>query len=218
MKLELFYDIHTHKELSDRLCVLQSLAEEHCIPYDSALKVENTEYGELTYVMSSMRGGYIQSNYFSYKENSGLVGVVELKAGCKQLSKIADAKYNQVVNIHPFLWVCLRSDLNFDVIYNGEVIIDCVQSYDVLALGSELQFLQLNYQGVTSLICLDLNDLVTGVHLVKSKDDFEQWFYTQVSRRGYEGKLDNVLVSELFQVYFEVVNEIFQVCSFKALV
>ena len=114
--------------------------------------------------------------------------------------------------------MCLRSDLNFDVIYNGEVIIDCVQSYDVLALGSELQFLQLNYQGVTSLICLDLNDLVTGVHLVKSKDDFEQWFYTQVSRRGYEGKLDNVLVSELFQVYFEVVNEIFQVCSFKALV
>lgn len=218
MKLELFYDIHTHKELSDRLCVLQSLAEEHCIPYDSALKVENTKYGELTYVMSSMRGGYIQSNYFSYKENSGLVGVVELKAGCKRLFKIADAKYNQVVNIHPSLWMCLRSDLNFDVIYNGEVIIDCVQSYDVLALGSELQFLQLNYQGVASLICLDLNDLVTGVHLVKPKDDFEQWFYTQVSRRGYEGKLDNVLVSELFQVYFEVVNEIFQVCNFKALV
>ena len=182
------------------------------------LELGNTEYGELTYVMSSMRGGYIQSNYFSYKENSSLVGVVELKAGCKRLSKIADAKYNQVVNIHPSLWVCLRSDLNFDVIYNGEVIIDCVQSYDVLALGSELQFLQLNYRGVTSLICLDLNDLVTGVHLVKSKDDFEQWFYTQVSRRGYEGKLDNVLVSELFQVYFEVVNEIFQVCSFKALV
>ena len=61
------------------------------------LELGNTEYGELTYVMSSMRGGYIQSNYFSYKENSGLVGVVELKAGCKELSKIADAKYSQQV-------------------------------------------------------------------------------------------------------------------------
>ena len=60
------------------------------------LELGNTEYGELIYVMSFMRGDYIQSNYFSYKENT-VLGVVELKAGCKELSKITDAKYSQQV-------------------------------------------------------------------------------------------------------------------------
>lgn len=126
--------------------------------------------------------------------------------------------YNQLISIHPNLWLCLRENLNYDVNVNGKVILSDVQDYDVLDLCECVKFLQLDYCGRTSLICLDMWDNISGVYCIKSREDFDNWFKAVVIKRGYEGKLDNILISQLFQIYFEVINTIFSVSNFKPII
>lgn len=219
MKLESFYNVHTLEEMKNRLSVIRSASEERRIPYDNLLKIEDTDYNNLKYALSSSKNGYIQSHYFTYTDASnGLVGICELPSCRKSLIELCRPKYNKLINVHPNLWLCLRDDLMYDVLHGKDVILSEIQSYDILALGDSLQFLQLEHHGKTSLICLDMWDNIRGVHCVKSMKDFDNWFRSIVSKRGYEGKLDNLYVSQLFEVYYEVINSIFMVSDFAPLV
>lgn len=218
MKLESFYNVHTVEDMKKRLSLMHSVYEDRQISSDNMFKIDGTEYNNLRYVMSSSKNGYIQSHYFTYtNEATGLVGVCELPSCKKSLIKWCEPKYNNLMSVHTNLWLCLREDLMYDALQGKNVVLSEIQSYDVLALGESLQFLQLEHHGKTSLICLDMWDNINGVHCVKSMEDFDNWFRKIVSKRGYEGKLDNLYVSQLFEVYYEVINSIFMVSDFAPL-
>lgn len=218
MKLDAFHNVHTIDEMKNRLALVHSASVERNVPFESMLKVEGTDYNDLSYVSSSSKDGFIRSHYFYYTDKeTGLHGFCELQSSKKELIELSKPIYNQLISIHPNLWLCLREDLNYDVNVNGRVILSGVQNYDVLDLGECVKFLQLDYCGKTSLICLDMWDNISGVYCMKSREDFDEWFKTVVAKRGYEGKLDNLYISQLFQIYFEVINTIFSVSNFKSL-
>lgn len=218
LKLEALYNVRTLDDMKNCLSLVHSMSEEHRIPYGDMLTIVNTRYNDLRYVLSSSRDGYIKSHYFIYSDkDTKLCGVCELPVGKKELIELCKPNYNKLTNIHPILWMCLREDLTYDILLKGGVVLSNIQNYDVLSLGESIQFLQLDYDGKTSLICLDMWDNVNGVYCIKSKDDFEQWFKTIVTKRGYEGRLDNLSISGLFQIYFEVINTIFTVSIFEPL-
>lgn len=215
MRLDAFSKVHTVEDMKNHLELLYSVSQEHNIEYLDMLKVQGTEFQDLTYILSSAKGNYISTHFFmDTDELTGLHGLLEYSMTKRVLKKLCDSIYNKLVSVHPLVWLGLRSDLTYDVISNGVVILSGVQSYDLLRLGESFLFLQLDYGDKTSLICLDTFDVTQGIYIVQSREDFDNWFKSKVVKRGYEGELDMVLISELFGTYFEVINTIFSIGNF----
>lgn len=219
MDISAFYSVHTIEDMHNRLSLLQTVAEEHRTTYESMLLVHGTDFNELSYALSSSKNGFVTSHYFTYKDkDTGFVGLCEMPVATKRLAVLAKPIYNQLITVHPLLWLGIRADGLYDVLQSGVVLASDIISYDVLAMGESIQFLQLDSDTGTSLICLDMWNNVSGVAPISSKDEFKEWFEFVVMKRGYEGNLDNLLVSGLFQMYFEVINTIFEVSKFKPIV
>lgn len=216
MNIETFSKVRTSKDMENHLQLLHSVADEHGTDFSHMLRVEGTDFPNLSYVLSVTTKGYISSHFFSYTdEETGLFGLCEYSFRKRSLEKVCNPLYNQLISTHPALWLGFRDGLYYDVLLSGVVVLEGVQSYDVLHLGDCFSFLQLDYEDKTSLICLDLQDVAKGYHIVESRDDFENWFRRSVAKRGYEGVLDMLSVSELFGTYFEVINTIFEVSDFE---
>ena len=218
MNINVFKSVLTIEDMKSRLGLLQEFAREHEVSYDKMLSVQGTDYLDLTYALSSSRNGFVISHYFTYRNSDkNLVGICEMPIVSRRLKALTQPVYNKLITIHPLLWLGIRADGLYDVILVGKIIANDVISYDVLALGESIQFLQLDSDTGTSLICLDMWNCISGVIPISSKEKFKEWFELIITKRGYEGKLDDLSISYLFQIYFEVINTIFVVSKFKPL-
>lgn len=219
MHISVFKSVRTIDDMKNRLGLIQEFAKEHNTSYDKLLGVDGTDYYDLTYALSASKNGYITSNYFTYKDEiTKCVGVCELPTASEKFLTLTMPIYNKLITLHPLLWLGIRLDGLYDVILRNRVIATDIISYDVLAMGESVQFLQLDSADGTSLVCLDMWNNVSGVTPISTKEEFKEWFELVVMKRGYEGKLDNLPISGLFQIYFEVINTIFEVSKFKPIV
>lgn len=216
MNIDSFKSVRTVEDMKNRLSIMSEASKEHYIPYESLLKVQGTDYYDLTYYLSASKDGFIIAHYFTYKDkDTDCVGLCELPIPAKALKSIASPIYNQLNAIHPLLWIGMNINGLYSIIVNGKVLTSDILSYDLLDIGGSIQFLQLEYKDGTSLVCLDMWNNVSGVAPMSSKEEFKEWFEFVVMKRGYEGKLDHLTISDLFQLYFEVINTIFGVSKFK---
>lgn len=216
MKIEVFKHIRTKQDLDNHINFLKNYAVERYVCFEDLMLVENAKYKNLRYAVSTIKDDYIVCNLFVYEgDKDGLFGFCKADSGSTELEEIGEPKYLKLSNIHPKLWLGLCEDLTYEVIKDGVVILEHVQNFNILDLNGCIEFLQLDYQGKTSLICLDMMDTLDGVYCMHSRDEFEAWFSPLFIKRGYEGYLDGVNVSEIFRLYFEVINTIFEVSEFE---
>lgn len=218
MKIDIFKSIHTDDDINNTIGILHAMSKEQGVSIDKMLEVENTEYNKLRYVTSNMRMGVVHTNFFQYKDNdSDLLGLCSAKGGSTNLEKWADPLYVSLVCIHNNIWLGLRQDSMFDLYVDKQKVLDGFKSYDILQLEPIFTFLQIDTVDYRSLICCDNSLVYDGCYSPTGLDDFLTWYEKNVITRGYEGGLDNLQVSKVFSVYYEVQNCIFSVRNYKTI-
>lgn len=219
MKLSIFKDIRTTQDLRNRLDLLQSIGSEYGKPMSKMLTVDSDDYYEMIYVLSDSRNDIVLNNYFTYKnKETGLVGLCKVKGGSDKIIDIFEPTYVRFLNLHPLVWLGLRQDSLYDLVVKGRIVASGFGSFDVTSLGDTIQFIKLYKGSFCSLICLDFWDVQSGVFAPNSLEDFNEWFMQIVALRGYDCKLDDVLVSDLFFAYFEIKNCIFELGKLQPIV
>ena len=216
MNISAFKTIRTQKELRNTISLIHGIADEHGTNVGNLLKVVGTEFEDLTYTISTCRAGFIHTNWFTSREESG-VGLVKAMACSDKLIKVTDAVYSQFITFHQNCWLGVCADTTYDLLLFDKVVLRNILSYDVLQLSDYLVFVQLDTEDARYLICCNAIDLNKGIFIPTSIENFQDWFYNQVGQLGYSGKLDDYPISSLIQLYYEVQNCIFQNGNYVAL-
>lgn len=216
MKLSAFEHLVTYKGLADSLAFLKAYSEEHMIPFTKTLEIEGFETEKLTYLLSSVRNDILVQNFFEYSRDS-LKGLYYGKSASTDLHKLTEPNYVKFIFLHNRVWLCLKPDATYDLFVNEQFVTDGIVNYDDLDLCGYVHFVQLDFNDHKSLIVCEGFDAINGIYLPKSKSDFCRYFSGLVETKGYEGKFDSLRLSEVFQIYYEVRNCIFESSKFKPL-
>ena len=214
MKISAFESILTYRSLIDKLNFMKAYAEEQGIEFSKLLTIDEYKDINLIYYLSSVRNDILIQNFFTYTRGS-LKGLYALRSGTKDLYKVTEPIYLDFKYLHNRAWLCEKPDASFDLYINEQLVRDDIANYDILDLCGYVHFIQLDFIDSRGLICCDGFDANRGIFLPKSKEDFTQYFNSLLFSRGYEGKFDELTLSELLQVYYEVCNCIFESTTFK---
>lgn len=217
MKLEMFEHTVTYRDLVGKLNAMKAIADEHSIPYDKMLEVQGFESIGLTYMLSSVRNDSIVQNFFEYHRGS-LKGLYGMKSATKSLYQITEPIYTGFVYLHNRAWLCLKPDATYDLLVNEQFVTDGIVNYDTLDLCGYIHFVQLDFHEAKGLVCCDSFDAINGVFIPKNKRDFIKYFDHLLYSMGYEGRFDELRLSEIFQIYYEVRNCIFESLTYKLVV
>lgn len=217
MKLEAFEHILTYKDLVNKLNFMRAVAEERSVPFENMLKIDGYENIGLSYMLSSIRNNSVVQNFFKYSRGS-LKGLYYMKSVTKSLCKMTEPIYTSFIHLHNRAWLCLKSDSTYDLWVNEQFVTDDVIGYDSLDLCGYVYFIQLNFHNSKGLICCDNLDAMDGVFIPKNKREFIKYFNDLLYSRGYEGKFDEMKLSDIFQVFYEVCNCIFESSTYKSVV
>lgn len=217
MNAKIFERLHTRDDIEKTMSILQSASEEHLEPLENMISVEGTKFKNLKYVSSTVKSNYIDKNFFIYDGENGLHGICESRGGSANIKSVIDAEYVEFYSLHTQAWLCQRHDGYMDLLIDYKPILKDIESYDVIGLDDVLTFVQLDKGDHRYLLCLDSCSSTNGYYCPQNAEDFTEWYKDMVIKRGYEGKLNNLYVSALFQIYFEVLNCIFQVGNFVPL-
>lgn len=217
MKLEAFEHILTYKDLVNKLNFMRAVAEEHSVPFESMLKIDGYEDIGLSYMLSSIRNNSVVQNFFEYSRGS-LKGLYYMKSVTKSLCKMTEPIYTSFIHLHNRAWLCLKPDSTYDLWVNEQFVTDDIIGYDSLDLCGYVYFIQLDFHNSRGLICCDNLDAMEGVFIPKNKREFIKYFNDLLYSRGYEGKFDEMKLSDIFQVFYEVCNCIFESSTYKSVV
>lgn len=217
MKLEMFEHTVTYRDLVGKLNAMKAIADEHSIPYDKMLEVQGFESIGLTYMLSSVRNDSIVQNFFEYNRGS-LKGLYCMKSATKSLYQITEPIYTGFVYLYNRAWLCLKPDDTYDLLVNEQFVTDGIVNYDTLDLCGYIHFVQLDFHEAKGLVCCDSFDAINGVFIPKNKRDFIKYFDHLLYSMEYEGRFDELRLSEIFQIYYEVRNCIFESLTYKLVV
>lgn len=217
MKLEAFEHILTYKDLVNKLNFMRAVAEERSVPFENMLKIDDYEDIGLSYMLSSIRNNSVVQNFFEYARGS-LKGIYYMKSVTKSLCKMTEPIYTSFIHLHNRAWLCLKPDSTYDLWVNEQFVTDGIIGYDSLDLCGYVYFIQLNFHNSKGLICCDNLDAMEGVFIPKNKREFIKYFNDLLYSRGYEGKFDEMKLSDIFQVFYEVCNCIFESSTYKSVV
>lgn len=219
MNKSIFKRCSTISDLRNNIELAKSYAEEHMSPLGDYYAVKGTDLPGLRYQQSTYKDGYIHKNFFSYtnSDNKELWGIAECDCLSDDIRPVLPAEYLRVTMYSEQVWTGLRKDGRYDLYLSGQKYEDSFVSTDILQLGGKLLFLQVDNEFYRSLVCIDADDMAKNHYEPTGVEDFKRWFDKRITKNGYDGSLDNVNVSDIFRVYFEVVQCIFIVGCFKAL-
>lgn len=125
-----------------------------------------------------------------------------MKSATRSLCKITEPIYTNFIHLHNRAWFCLKPDSTYDLWVNEQFITDGIIDY--------VYFIQLNFHDSKGLVCCDNLDAIDGV--------FIKYFNDLLYSRGYEGKFDEMTLSSVFQIFYEVRNCIFESSTYKPVV
>lgn len=217
MNRSMFKSVNRAQDLENRILLARSMAEERGTPVDSILAIQGVELPNCKYLMSTQKDGFILNNYFEWTEHSPFVGLAYAPVGSDHIQVITTDEYCKFLVLHDEAWLLLTKDSTYRLCVNRHIYEDSVVSYDILRIGADMFFVQLDYVGYRSLLCLLRDVAHQGYFAPQSLDHFDLWFSQQMARKGYEGKLDGINISEFYQLYYEVRNCIFVSAPFKPL-
>lgn len=217
MKLDVFEHTVTYNDLINKLNFMRAVAEERSVPFENMLKIDGYEDIGLSYMLSSIRNNSVVQNFFSYSRGS-LKGLYAMKSATRSLCKITEPIYTSFIHLHNRAWLCLKPDATYDLWVNEQFVADGIIGYDSLDLCGYVHFVQLNFHNAKGLVCCDSLDAVDGVFIPKNKREFIKYFNDLLYSRGYEGKFDEMTLSGIFQIFYEVRNCIFESSTYKPVV
>lgn len=217
MKLDVFEHTVTYKDLVNKLNFMRAVADERSVPFENMLKIDGYENIGLSYMLSSIRNNSVIQNFFEYSRGS-LKGLYAMKSATKSLYKITEPIYTSFIHLHNRAWLCLKPDATYDLWVNEQFVVDGIIGYDSLDLCGYVHFVQLNFHNAKGLVCCDSLDAVDGVFIPKNKREFIKYFNDLLYSRGYEGKFDEMTLSGIFQIFYEVRNCIFESSTYKPVV
>ena len=217
MKLDVFEHTVTYKDLVNKLNFMRAVAEERSIPFENMLKIDGYEDIGLSYMLSSIRNNSVIQNFFEYTRGS-LKGLYAMKSATKSLYKITEPIYTSFIHLHNRAWLCLKPDATYALWVNEQFVADGIIGYDSLDLCGYVHFVQLNFHNAKGLICCDSLDAIDGVFIPRNKREFIKYFNDLLYSRGYEGKFDEMTLSGIFQIFYEVRNCIFESSTYKPVV
>lgn len=217
MKLDVFEHTVTYNDLINKLNFMRAVAEERSVPFENMLKIDGYENIGLSYMLSSIRNNSVVQNFFSYSRGS-LKGLYAMKSATRSLCKITEPIYTSFIHLHNRAWLCLKPDSTYDLWVNEQFVTDGIIGYDSLDLCGYVHFVQLNFHNAKGLVCCDSLDAVDGVFIPKNKREFTKYFNDLLYSRGYEGKFDEMTLSGIFQIFYEVRNCIFESSTYKPVV
>ena len=155
-------------------------------------------------------------NWFTYSDTEApFYGVAN--CDCCASDIVADTLpvYTQVHRFHDSCWVLGNQKGSYDLFVKGKLCKTQFIKHDILALGNAIGFLQLDTLNTRSLICIEMLDTSeAGLFVPKDINDFKKWFYNRFVRYGYEGALNEMRVSDVFVIYFEVLQCIFETANY----
>ena len=216
MEFSFFKKILTTKDLAHHINLMKSISEEKFIPMESLLKVTGTPYENLRYNMSTSKNGFISHHWFVY-EVDGFVGLLFSYVGSDKLVKITEPIYSEFIVMHNCMWLARCKDTSIDVYVYNRLVLCNVTDYDVLDVGGYLNFVQLDTADFRCLVCCDNTDLNYGIFVPKDFSAFEEYYTNRIATLGYSGKLDELPLSSIIQIYYEVKNCIFNNSVYKYL-
>lgn len=217
MKLEMFEHTVSYKDLVNKLDFMKAVADERSVPFTNMLKIDGYEDIGLTYMLSSIRNNSVIQNFFEYTKGS-LKGLYAMKSASKSLYKITEPIYTNFAYLHNRAWLCLKPDASYDLWVNEQFVIDGIVNYDSLDLCGYVHFVQLDFHDAKGLICCDGFDATNGVFIPKNKREFIKYFNDLLYSKGYEGKFDEMCLSDIFQIFYEIRNCIFESSTYKPVV
>ena len=209
MKLDVFEHTVTYNDLVNKLNFMRAVAEERSIPFENMLKIDCYEDIGLSYMLSSIRNNSVVQNFFSYSRGS-LKGLYAMKSATRSLCKITEPIYTNFIHLYNRAWLCLKPDSTYDLWVNEQFVTDGIIGY--------VYFIQLNFHDSKGLVCCDNLDAIDGVFIPKNKREFIKYFSDLLYSRGYEGKFDEMTLSGVFQIFYEVRNCIFESSTYKPVV
>lgn len=224
LSLDLLKKCHTYDDIYNLVSMNNALHGEDTdsqmvIHKDKAFKIGGTELENCAYAISSYRNGVIGKNFLVYgHEPEGGRGLAYVPHGSKNITTVTPDEYLNFKMIHQECWYAQRFDTTFDLYIYGKKVSDSIISTDLLVLGNSLLFLQVDWYNGRSVVCANEHDLSRGVYCPSSREDFNEWFETNVSHLGYNGSLDMCNVSDIFRVYYEVQSCIFSNGSFVPII
>ena len=217
MKLDVFEHTVTYKDLVNKLNFMRAVADERSVPFENMLRVDGYEDIGLSYMLSSIRNNSVIQNFFEYSRGS-LKGLYAMKSATKSLYKITEPIYTSFIHLHNRAWLCLKPDATYDLWVNEQFVADGIIGYDSLDLCGYVHFVQLSFHNAKGLVCCDSLDAIDGVFIPKNKREFIKYFNDLLYSRGYEGKFDEMTLSGIFQIFYEVRNCIFESSTYKPVV
>lgn len=217
MKLEMFEHTVSYKDLVNKLDFMKAVADERSVSFTNMLKIDGYEDIGLTYMLSSIRNNSVIQNFFEYTRGS-LKGLYAMKSASKSLYKITEPIYMSFVYLHNRAWLCLKPDASYDLWVNEQFVTDEIVNYDLLDLCGYVHFVQLDFHDAKGLICCDGFDATNGVFIPKNKREFIKYFNDLLYSKGYEGKFDEMCLSDIFQIFYEIRNCIFESSTYKPVV
>lgn len=217
MKLEMFEHTVSYKDLVNKLDFMKAVADERSVSFTNMLKIDGYEDIGLTYMLSSIRNNSVIQNFFEYTKGS-LKGLYAMKSASKSLYKITEPIYTSFAYLHNRAWLCLKPDASYDLWVNEQFVTDGIVNYDSLDLCGYVHFVQLDFHDAKGLICCDGFDATNGVFIPKNKREFIKYFNDLLYSKGYEGKFDEMCLSDIFQIFYEIRNCIFESSTYKPVV
>lgn len=217
MKKEVLKKFITEKEIGKVFNILDGVSKEHNMDMKSLNTIEDDNFGQLKYIASTVKNGIVHTNWL-LSENDKKYGICYCRGGSTEIKKYVDNKYLEFRRFHHCLWLFLCEDMTYDLVYKGNVILSKIISYDLIGLSNQINFLQIDTKLNRYLFCIELDDINDGIFSPMDLNDLRQWFLNSVIKRGYEGMLDDLCISDIIRIYFEVQNCIFSVGNFKPFV
>ena len=216
MLLSAFKSVRTENDLDMLNGLIKAYCSEHNCSPSEIVKVTDTEYPELSYKFSTTRNHIVSKSFFTTKEN-GLFGMVSLEGGCQTLKRVTPTKYVRFETIASDLISGYKQDGSVDIYYTDKLIAESAGRLDILRLGGELCFLQIDFDREVGLICYNNYSSQNPVYIPKDEDDFNAYYDDVIERWGYQGYLDCCCVSDIFRIKLEVQWCIFQNAKYKYL-
>lgn len=217
-KLELFKNLKTAKDIENTFKLLEAYSDEYEINVQDLFKIDSDEYPNVRYVLSILNKKNVLNHYFEYSYNGTDVGLLSIKPDEKEFTKVSDAKYDKYSIFTETCILMMTSEGYFDLVCKDKVLLSNIDDVQEIGIQPKFSCLRLTLEdGNISLVCFDYLKKRPKLYFPSDIDEFREWYYEMIEELGYVGMLDDVEISEIVGVLYDVIGSCFLRRNYKPL-